>query len=1004
MINYVRKSALTTITLLLGLIAFVLFIRASATQAQSEPGYFRPVRIIEAQELRVASLNGLAFSSNRDALLTMTASESESESNAAELAWVDLASGLEGKTAVPLIPDPLNMTFDSRTNHLLVLDQAQQALLAYPATTSGLFDMTAVVRYDISAFGLQDPQGMTLSSHTGQLFIVDSGAHRLVRVQPRDNGNFDGQAALQDGRIAYLPLTESSITSPQGLAYHPNDGQLYLWSADTHLLHTLSENGRLLNTRDLSALNFAHVKGMVFAPSGDRTDAPNLMNLYILNEGYLTAPEQSATQSQIIEITLTAPTVAASPGNFVALTLVKTTQTSQWSPPSPDPAGLAYQPSTNTLLVSDSEVEEMPIFQGKNLFESSLSGTLINTFDARYYSSEPAGMAVNTANNHVFISDDDKRKVFEVNPGPDGTFGTIDDTVTSFSTSAFGSTDPEGLAFNSAQKILYIADGVNAEIYQVLPGPNGIFDGIAPTGDDQVSNFDTAVLGQPDPEGLEFNPDHNTLYMVSSHANQIIEITPSGTVLNSMDISFLNAVGPAGLAYGPGSTNPAVNNLYLVDRGLDNDSNPTENDGKLYELTGLPDVVPTATPTGTPPTTTPTSTATPTSNPLIFSPNADARVESANPTTNYGTATLLKVDLSPDVSSYLRFVVTGVPASVQQAKLRLFTTSNSSNGPAVHSADNNWWETTITWNNRPATTSGPVDNTGPIASGVWVEFNVTALVTGNGVYTFLLQPDSTSGITFSSREGSNPPQLVITWGGTPPTPTHTPTQTLTPTPTHTAVPTNTPTPTPVPSNTATATPTNTATATPTNTATATLTHTATATNTPTATNTATLTPSLTPTYTSTSTNTPTPTHTAVSTNTPTATATAGPSSTFTPPPTGTISPSSTPTPTPTGTILPSLTPLPTPTPTVTATTQPPASATPTATLTHTATATTTSTPSETPTVVLPTATTTEAAPSPTPTSTLVPPFGYDIYLPAIIAPPAAIEGSQSAFYRLRSIP
>jgi hypothetical protein len=43
-------------------------------------------------------------------------------------------------------------------------------------------------------------------------------------------------------------------------------------------------------------------------------------------------------------------------------TLVKTTWTggpnSTWAVPSPDPSGITYNPRTNTLLISDGEVEE----------------------------------------------------------------------------------------------------------------------------------------------------------------------------------------------------------------------------------------------------------------------------------------------------------------------------------------------------------------------------------------------------------------------------------------------------------------------------------------------------------------------------------------------------------------------------------------------------------------------------------------------------------------------
>jgi hypothetical protein len=59
--------------------------------------------------------------------------------------------------------------------------------------------------------------------------------------------------------------------------------------------------------------------------------------------------------------------------------------------------------------------------------------------------------------------------------------------------------------------------------------------------------------------------------------------------------------------------------------------------------------------------------------PLALSPVADARVQEANPTTNYGADPELRVDgaTDPDVESYLRFEVSGLTTPVQRATLRL---------------------------------------------------------------------------------------------------------------------------------------------------------------------------------------------------------------------------------------------------------------------------------------------------------------------------------------------
>ncbi len=277
------------------------------------------------------------------------------------------------------------------------------------------------------------------------------------------------------------------------------------------------------------------------------------------------------------------PQVLAREFSSIHGTLVNATDVSAWSVPSPDPSGVAYWPATGHLLVADAEVEKVPVYAGKNIYESALGGALLNTFSVFGFTNEPTGISVNPTNNHIFISDDVKHKVFEVNLGPDNLFRTGDDTVTSFSTTAFNDSDPEDVVYAGGK--LYVLDGLNSEVYIVDPGPGGTFNGVPPTGDDIVTHFDTAGLGQPDPEGITYNSDSGNLYLVSNaDSADLSEVTTSGELVQIIDLSFVDPIAIAGIAYAPSSTNPAENHLYLVDRGIDNNQDPNENDGMMYEI------------------------------------------------------------------------------------------------------------------------------------------------------------------------------------------------------------------------------------------------------------------------------------------------------------------------------------------------------------------------------------------------------------------------------------
>ena len=175
-----------------------------------------------------------------------------------------------------------------------------------------------------------------------------------------------------------------------------------------------------------------------------------------------------------------------------------------------------------------------------------------------------------------------------------------------------------------------------------------------------------------------------------------------------------------------------------------------------------------ATATPSTPTSTATSSAAAPDAPIPLAAEADARVSQSDPNTNYGTAPILRVDGTGDseVESFLRFTVPEVPGPIQRVRLRLYVTDNGTeNGPAVYATDNSWGERSIKWNNRPEHAGNALDNKGNLTSNSWVEYDVTSIVTGSGTFSFVLIADSSDGVVFSSREGDQPPQLVLSFTG-----------------------------------------------------------------------------------------------------------------------------------------------------------------------------------------------------------------------------------------------
>ena len=183
--------------------------------------------------------------------------------------------------------------------------------------------------------------------------------------------------------------------------------------------------------------------------------------------------------------------------------LVHTIATSGWSPASPDPSGVAYDPVSNRLLVVDGEVDEMSIFKDANYYEATLGDS---SADRRHdLVLGRAGRGRAGCGQPGLHLDDDQRRVFELALGSNGLFDS-GDSRSSFSVTTFGCRDPEGVSYDRAGNRLFIADGEGKEIWEVAA-----VDGFFGNSNDLVRHFDTGTLGVSDPRRSSSTRDRNAV-------------------------------------------------------------------------------------------------------------------------------------------------------------------------------------------------------------------------------------------------------------------------------------------------------------------------------------------------------------------------------------------------------------------------------------------------------------------------------------------------------------
>ncbi len=196
------------------------------------------------------------------------------------------------------------------------------------------------------------------------------------------------------------------------------------------------------------------------------------------------------------------------------------------------------------------------------------------------YSNEPTGLGYDPGTNTLFISDDNKRRVWVVKPGSDARFGTSDDIVTWIDARAYGSIDTEDPTFDPATGHLFFLDGTATEVYDINP-----VDGVFGDANDVMTHFDVGKFGPSDWEGLGSDLASGTLLVGARKEKKIYEVTKSGSLVRIIDASGISGMkNISGLAMAPASSGSGRMNYWIVDRAVDDRNNPQENDGKIFEI------------------------------------------------------------------------------------------------------------------------------------------------------------------------------------------------------------------------------------------------------------------------------------------------------------------------------------------------------------------------------------------------------------------------------------
>lgn len=266
---------------------------------------------------------------------------------------------------------------------------------------------------------------------------------------------------------------------------------------------------------------------------------------------------------------------------IITSTLVYSEATSLWENPSPDPSGLDRYSATS-VIVSDSEVNERGAFINIWIFDLESRQVLTSTSTViTNLSTEPTDVAL-SADGAIVISDDVRREVISAELDENGNLAEMH----TFNTTFYGSVDPEGIDIyeKDGSSYLVTADATSNTIYTHYAGVNGFFDGPCAPGDDSVTKFDAGQLGFLQPGGIYAVPDEVgdgvRYYMVGDPDRDYINVVhasgSNAVLVEKIDIGVLDQYKKmAGIVIMDSGQ------IVLVFRGVDNESDPNENDGIL---------------------------------------------------------------------------------------------------------------------------------------------------------------------------------------------------------------------------------------------------------------------------------------------------------------------------------------------------------------------------------------------------------------------------------------
>ena len=199
-----------------------------------------------------------------------------------------------------------------------------------------------------------------------------------------------------------------------------------------------------------------------------------------------------------------------------------------------NPAGLAFAPRANALLVAPSadtaDLIILTFARDADGFETVATAII-----------DPLNMAFDGKFNSLLFFDAGVDELVEIEARANGRPRPSPGAITRFDARGFGVKEAEGMTFDPETGDLFIlvaaAQNAVPRVVRIIPNPPDRFV------DPVVSNIALYSLQRTQLRGIAFNPSDGHLYVMAPAKQKLYEVTPEGVVLSGELVVTATSVG-----------------------------------------------------------------------------------------------------------------------------------------------------------------------------------------------------------------------------------------------------------------------------------------------------------------------------------------------------------------------------------------------------------------------------------------------------------------------------